>query len=133
MSIDFSTYEKAIHGVPVERDFGKVTHVTGFLIRGYMRGASVGTVCEIFPSSGGPSFMAEVVGFQDKEVLMMPLGDMHGLGLGSRIVAKQTHALVPVGEAQLGRVLDGLGRPMDGKGELVLRQELPLYAEGSNP
>jgi flagellum-specific ATP synthase len=133
MALNFANYQKAVQAVPIERDLGKVTHVTGFLIRGYMRGASVGTVCEIFPSSGSPSFMAEVVGFHDKEVLLMPLGDMHGLGLGSRIVAKQTHALVPVGPAQLGRVLNGLGQPIDGKGEVILRSEMPLYADPVNP
>lgn len=133
MTLDFSPYKKAVNAVPLERDLGKVTHVTGFLIRGYMRGASVGTVCEIFPTSGSPSFMAEVVGFEGKEVLLMPLGDMHGLGLGSKIVAKQSHALVPVGPAQLGRVLNGLGQPIDGKGEIILRQELPLYSEAANP
>jgi flagellum-specific ATP synthase len=133
MALNFASYQKAVQSVPVERDMGKVTHVTGFLIRGYMRGANVGTVCEIFPNSGAPSFMAEVVGFHGKEVLLMPLGDMHGLGLNSRIVAKQSHALVPVGPAQLGRVLNGMGQPIDGKGDLILRQELPLYAESVNP
>lgn len=133
MPLDLSSYQNAVRAVPLERDLGKVTHVTGFLIRGFLRGVSVGTVCEIFPSSGAPSFMAEVVGFHDKEVLLMPLGDMHGLGLGSRIVAKQTHATIPVGLAQLGRVLNGLGHPIDGKGELILRDERSLYAETANP
>src|SRR6516165_4186703 len=110
--LNLASYQTVIDSVPIQRDYGKVTHVTGFLIRGYMRGASVGTVCEIRPSSGAPSFSAEVVGFQDKEVLLMPLGDMHGLGLGSQIVPKQTLATVQVGQAQLGRVLDGMGRPI---------------------
>src|SRR5262245_41963161 len=131
--LNIARYREALESVPIQRDFGKVTHVTGFLIRGFMRGASVGTVCEIFPASGAPSFIAEVVGFQDKEVLLMPLGDMHGLGLGSRIVPRQTLATVAVGDTQLGRVLDGLGRPIDGKGELALRTERPLYVEGVNP
>ena len=77
--------------------------------------------------------MAEVIGFHDREVLMMPLGDMHGLGLGSRIIAQTVHATVPVGEAQLGRIFDGLGKPIDGKGELLCRTERPLYAETANP
>src|SRR4051812_31163738 len=109
MALDLSSYRTIIDAVPMQRDWGKVTHVTGFLIRGYMRGASVGTVCSIFPASGAPSFRAEVVGFQDKEVLLMPLGDMHGLGLGSRIVPEQTLATIGVGEEQLGRILDGMG------------------------
>ena len=133
MAFDLPSYLKAVQAVPQERHLGKVTQVTGFLIRGFMTGVSVGTVCEVFPSSGAPSFMAEVVGFRDKEVMLMPLGEMHGLGLGSRIVAQQALATVPVGEAQLGRVLDGLGHPIDGKGVIVSRHERPLYLEGTNP
>jgi flagellum-specific ATP synthase len=133
MALDLKTYFDAIHSVPLNRDIGRVTHVTGFLIRGFMPGVSVGSVCEIIPSSGAPNFLAEVVGFHDREVLLMPLGDMHGLGLGSRILAKKTRATVQVGQAQLGRVLNGMGRPIDDKGDLILREEMPLYAEGTNP
>ena len=131
--LDLSNYHSAVNHVSIQSDFGKVTHVTGFLIRGFMRGVSVGSVCEIFPSSGAPSFQAEVVGFHDREVLMMPLGDMHGVGLGSQIVPRQSLASVQVGDAQLGRVLDGMGRPIDGKGDLILKMERPLYSEGTNP
>ncbi len=65
-----------------------------------------------------PAFVAEVVGFRDKEVMLMPLGEMHGLGLGSKIVAQHRFATVPVGEGQLGRVLNGMGKPIDGKGDI---------------
>lgn len=132
-ALDLSTYTKAIEATPLHSDLGKVTHVTGFLIRGYMRGASVGTICDITPNSGAPNFSAEVIGFQDNEVLMMPLGDMHGVGLGSRISPLQRLATVPVGEAQLGRVLDGLAHPIDGKGEVVCKITKSLYSEGTNP
>jgi flagellum-specific ATP synthase len=131
--LDLSSYSHALETVPLRRNIGKVTHVTGFLIKGFMPGASVGTVVEIFPNSGAPAFLAEVIGFEDDEILMMSLGDMHGLGLGSRIVAKHQLATVGVGDAQLGRVLNGLGVPIDALGELVLRREMPLYAEGRNP
>src|SRR4051794_9152609 len=121
--LNLKYYKSVIDKVPMQKDYGKVTHVTGFLIRGFMRGVSVGSICEIFPSSGAPSFSAEVVGFHNREVLLMPLGDMHGFGLGSQIIPRQSLAMIPVGDPQLGRVLDGLARPIDGKGELVLRLE----------
>ncbi|MFW1461734.1 flagellum-specific ATP synthase FliI, partial [Vibrio parahaemolyticus] len=52
---------------------------------------------------------------------------------GSRIIEKTHYATIPVGEAQLGRVLNGLGVPIDKKGEIFVRHEMPLYAEGRNP
>lgn len=131
--LNLAKYERALETGTVTKDIGKVTHVSGFLIRGFIPEVSVGSVCEIFPNSGDASFLSEVVGFREREVLLMPLGEMRGLGLGSRIVVKRRLATVGVGEAQLGRVINGLGSPIDGKGELRTDEEMPLYAEASNP
>ena len=132
-TLNIHKYERALELAQLTRDIGKVTHVTGFLIGGYIPEVSVGSVCEIFPNSGAPSFQAEVVGFRDREVLLMPLGEMRGLGLGSTILVRRHLASVGVGEAQLGRVINGLGDPIDGKGDLFLTEEVPLYAEAGNP
>jgi flagellum-specific ATP synthase len=131
--LNLSKYERVLNTAKLTRDIGKVTHVTGFLISGYIPEVSLGTVCEIFPNSGVGPFMAEVVGFRDREVLLMPLGEMRGLGLGSTILVRRHSATVSVGEAQLGRVINGLGEPIDGKGDLFTTEELPLYAESGNP
>lgn len=132
-SLNLTKYERALEIAQLTRDIGKVTHVTGFLINGYIPEVSVGSVCEIFPNSGAPSFLAEVVGFRDREVLLMPLGEMRGLGLGSTILVRRNLASVGVGDDLLGRVVNGLGQPIDGKGELFLTEEAPLYAEAGNP
>lgn len=132
-SLNLLKYEKALENAQLTRDIGKVTQVTGFLISGFIPEVSVGSVCEIFPNSGAPSFLAEVVGFKDREVLLMPLGEMRGLGLGSTILVRRNLATVPVGEAQLGRVINGLGEPIDGKGSIFTTEEMPLYAEAGNP
>lgn len=126
-------YSRALRTAKLTRDIGKVTHVTGFLISGFIPEVSVGTVCEIFPNSGANSFLAEVVGFRDREVLLMPLGEMRGLGLGSTIVVRRNLASVNVGDALLGRVVNGLGEAIDGRGTMFLSDEMPLYAEASNP
>lgn len=132
-ALNLEKYKKALESSSVTRDVGKVTHVTGFLIRGYIPEVSVGSVCEIFPLSGTDSFMAEVVGFKDREVLLMPLGEMRGLGLGSTIVVRKNLATVGVSPELLGRVLNGLGQPIDSKEEIFASDEVPLYAESSNP
>lgn len=131
--LNLTKYERALETAQLTRDIGKVTQVTGFLIAGFIPEVSVGSVCEIYPNSGAPPFLAEVVGFRDREVLLMPLGEMRGLGLGSTILVRRNLASVNVGEAMLGRVVNGLGEPIDGKGDLFLNDEMPLYAEAGNP
>lgn len=132
-ALNLQKYEKALGSAQLTRDIGKVTHVTGFLISGYIPEVSVGSCCEIFPNSGAPSFLAEVVGFRDREVLLMPLGEMRGLGLGSTILVRRNLATIGVGESLLGRVVNGLGDPIDSKGDIFLTEELPLYSEAGNP
>jgi flagellum-specific ATP synthase len=132
-NLNLTKYERALETAQLTRDIGKVTHVTGFLISGFIPGVSVGTVCEIFPNSGAQSFLAEVVGFRDREVLLMPLGEMRGLGLGSTILVRKHLATVSVGDSLLGRVVNGLGEPIDGDEPLYLTEEAPLYAEAGNP
>ena len=131
--LNLTKYERALETAQLTRDIGKVTQVTGFLICGFIPEVSVGTVCEIFPNSAAPSFLAEVVGFKDREVLLMPLGEMRGLGLGSTILVRRNMATVGVGDALLGRVVNGMGQAIDGKGELYLTEEVPLYSEAGNP
>lgn len=131
--LNLTKYERALDTAQLTRDIGKVTQVTGFLICGFIPEVSVGTVCEIFPNSAAPSFLAEVVGFKDREVLLMPLGEMRGLGLGSTILVRRNMATVGVGDALLGRVVNGMGQAIDGKGDLYFTEEVPLYSEAGNP
>ena len=68
------------------------------LIKGFLPGASVGSICQISPSTVEKPFLAEVVGFKDRSVLMMPLGDSRGVGLGSKIVLAKQVATIRVGQ-----------------------------------
>lgn len=132
-AMNLNKYERALETAQLTRDIGKVTHVTGFLISGFIPEVSVGSVCEIFPNSGAPSFLSEVVGFRGREVLLMPLGEMRGLGLGSTILVRRNLASISVGNELLGRVVNGLGEPIDGKGDLYATEEAPLYVQAGNP
>lgn len=126
-------YETVLENIIVTNDIGKVKQVTGFLIRGFVPGACIGSICRVHSSFGRDSFLAEVVGFEDRNVLLMPLEDMVGIGHGAKIVLGQTKATVSAGEALVGRVLNGLGEPIDGKGLVDTDEEIPLYRTGSNP
>ncbi len=133
LDIDFKKYHDLIGGIHLTKDSGKVTEVTGMLIKGFLPGASLGSLCEILPTGTERTFLAEVVGFKDRSVLMMPLTEMRGVGLGARIVLRRQVATVKVGTDLLGRVVDGLGRPIDGLGDFESSKEVSLYSEVRNP
>ncbi|OGR30922.1 MAG: flagellar protein export ATPase FliI, partial [Desulfuromonadales bacterium GWD2_54_10] len=111
---------------------GKVTQVVGLVIEGYCPDTSVGAICEIRPSEGEP-IPAEVVGFRDNKTLLMPLGEIRGVGLDSLITVRRDKASMGVGPLMLGRVIDGLGNPIDEKGPLRVEEEFPIYAAPINP
>ena len=106
---------------------GKVTKIVGLVIEGCCPQASLGSLCEVIPLSGGRSVLAEVVGFREATALLMPLGEMHGLGVGSLIRVLDTSVHVEVGPALLGRVVDAMARPLDGKGPLDCPEKRELY------
>jgi flagellum-specific ATP synthase len=133
MSLDLDKYSDLVNSIHLTRDSGKVTEVNGMLIKGYLPGASVGSIVQINPTGLERSFLAEVVGFKDKHVLMMALNDMRGVALGSKIILSRQIATVRAGDELLGRVVDGLGRPLDSKGEIENFREVPLYSEIRNP
>jgi flagellum-specific ATP synthase len=130
--IDLGRYYPAIERSRPIRFHGKVTQVVGLVIEGYCPGAAVGALCEIYPRGGEP-IPAEVVGFRDNKTLLMPLGELRGVGLGSLIAVKKDAASLCVGPALLGRVIDGLGEPIDDKGPLLVQDEWPIYAQPVNP
>jgi flagellum-specific ATP synthase len=112
---------------------GRVTQAVGIVVEGYGPMTTIGELCRITREGYGDPIAAEVVGFRGDRVLLMPLGDMQGIGPGSRITMTGQVANLAVGPALLGRVLDGCGNPMDGKGALVTNERYPLHAGAPNP
>ena len=113
---------------------GKVTQVIGLVIETQGPAVSVGELCYIsskFPNV--PPIPAEVVGFREGFSMLMPIGEMQGVGPGCQVVAAQKVLQVKVGEELLGRVLDGLGNPMDGLGPIFSKKEYPLQASPPHP
>ncbi len=106
--------------------------VAGIVAEGHGPGLSVGSLCSI-KNSDGLDVQAEVVGFKDKRVILMPYGEVRGIRPGSRIVDMSKRPIVQVGEKYIGRVIDGLGHPIDGKGAISSETEYPIYADVLNP
>lgn len=94
---------------------GRVAQVVGLVVESDGPVARLGEVCLIFSGAGAPPLAAEVVGFRGERLLLMPLGPMEGIRPGAEVVATGRPLAAPVGEALLGRILDGLGRPIDGR------------------
>ncbi|HBG09971.1 MAG TPA: flagellar protein export ATPase FliI [Firmicutes bacterium] len=94
---------------------GRVSQIVGLTIESIGPTTNIGDLCLIQPRKGR-GIPAEVVGFRDQKVLLMPLSDLTGVGPGSLVTATGSPLMVPVGEALLGRILDGLGQPLDHKG-----------------
>ena len=130
--IDLSRYLPVVEAAKPVRFHGKVTQVVGLVIEGYCPGAAVGSQCEVH-SDGSEPIPAEVVGFRDNKTLLMPLGELRGVGLGSLISVRRVNAALGVGPELLGRVIDGLGKPIDDKGAIPVTEEYPLYALPVNP
>lgn len=133
MIINFDKYQNLINNTHLTNDSGKVTEVTGLIIKGYIPGVSVGSICEIQTAASDKPVLAEVVGFRDRHVLMMSLGSQQGISMGSKITLSKSIATVKVSEELLGRVVDGMGKALDNGPEIEITNEVSLYGEVVNP
>jgi flagellum-specific ATP synthase len=121
----------ALSGVCLQ---GRVTNVIGLTIEATGPGAAVGSQCEIVGSADGePPVPAEVVGFRQQRVLLMPLGEVRGIAPGRRVRLLRERPLVRVGPGLLSRVLDALGAPLDGRPVPAGDAAYPLYGTQLNP
>lgn len=112
---------------------GKVTKIVGLVIEGFCPNSSIGSLCHISPLGNSDGVFAEIVGFRDSKALLMPLGDIRGLGPGSRIRVVKDSATVKVGNNLLGRVIDAMEVPQDGIPLPVLDHEMNLYSNPPGP
>ncbi len=110
------------------REHGKVRQVIGVLVESRGPVVAVGETCRIRYKRNAEPVLAEVVGFRDDNVLLMPLGEMAGIGAGSEVEALGVPLEIGVTDQLLGRVLDGLGRPMDGLGKIFAEHRAEVVA-----
>jgi flagellum-specific ATP synthase len=111
---------------------GKIVNVTGLIAEGEGLGLSIGSLCRIDNDYGG-AVTAEVVGFKKERVQLMPYGNTRGIKPGSRITLVDKNPYADVGDGFLGRVVDGMGCPIDGKGKIIPAASYPLYGTPINP
>lgn len=126
MDINYEPYFALVNKKFV-KELGKVVKVVGLTVESVGPTCKLGDLCRITSKDGLQQVMAEVVGFRDNRILLMPFESVEGIGLGATVENTKEPLKVPVGKELLGRSLDGLGRPMDGK-ELHLNEFYPIEA-----
>lgn len=111
---------------------GRVTRMVGLTLEAVGCPAAIGERCLVLPAQG-EAIEAEVVGFDDDKTFLMPVNEIHGLTPGARVVPTGAICEAAVGPGLLGRVIDGAGRPLDGKGEIEYAARVPLVGRPINP
>lgn len=129
--VDFQKYHRLLEKSYVKH-LGKVVKVVGLTIESIGPSAKLSDLCKIISADGQNEILAEVVGFRDDRVLLMPFGSVEGVGLGSRVENTDECLRVMVGEQLLGRVLDGLGQPLAGEA-LECDRAYPIDAPPPDP
>jgi len=129
----FSIFESDLAQLQLVKINGRIVQVVGLVAESQGPDVRVGDLCRISFRNASHGLDAEVVGFREDRVLLMPLGDLREVGPGCDVISTDRPLGVAVGPALLGRILDGLGEPMDNKGPLVTTDFYPLHADPPHP
>lgn len=139
-TIDSKAYEEALGRTLLYTEAGKVTKSLGLIYEAHLPGAGVGSLCRILTSDDPHSEQgvdAEVIGFKDKRIVLMPFEDAPGVSKDTLVVLKSKTSGIAVGDALLGRVLDGRGYPIDGLGPVDYKsrrvEQRSLYHKPAHP
>ncbi len=133
MKYNLLKYSYALEELEIIKMNGRVIRVVGLIIESEGPIVQLGEHCYIKMVNSDKKIDAEVVGFNEDRILLMPLGEMSGIGHGCEVIATGRQLSIPTSKAVLGRVLDGLGRPMDGKGNIEADKYMALDKDPPNP
>jgi flagellum-specific ATP synthase len=132
--MEIKKYIQAIENTEPVKVIGKILQCVGLVIEAQITGVANGELCTVFLEGDEPrELFAEVVGFKGNNVLLMPLGQTTGIAPGCKIVPTGHPLRVGVGNQLLGRVLNGLGQPMDDKGAIVTEIFYPFDHDPPDP
>ena len=124
---------KIVNATQSIREIGRITEIIGLTIESDGPRSSVGDLCYIYNNHNDKPTMAEVVGFKRDKILLMPLGQLEGIRPGAFVVNSGGAMKIGVGDKLIGRVLDGLGKPIDTLGNLLLTEFRSTKADAINP
>ena len=135
MTITFNKekFLDAVNEVQTIKEIGRVVEITGLIIESDGPQSSIGDLCYIYKKNTEKPIWAEVVGFKEGKILLMPLGSMDGVQPGAIVLNTGGAMKIKVGNQLLGRVLDGLGNPIDSLGEVTSQSFVSTSAKPINP
>ncbi|MFH2045474.1 MAG: FliI/YscN family ATPase [Pseudomonadota bacterium] len=132
VDINWNRYMESLDKCRPMQHQGKIVKISGIIAEANGPGLCIGSLCDI-ETAPGHAIRAEVVGFKDQKLILMPFGELRGVKPGSKVTEIINRATVPVGKDYIGRVIDGFGQPIDGKGEINPDTEYPVYGNVINP
>lgn len=133
MSWNKDKYLDIIKNTETIKQIGKITEIIGLTIESDGPKSSIGDLCYIYNDFGDKPTMAEVVGFKKDKILLMPLASPDGIRPGALVINTGSAMKIGVGNQLIGRVLDGLGRPIDTLGEIRFSEYRSTRADAINP
>lgn len=131
--MDFDKFQQVLYETNTITCQGKVDKITGLVIESTGPEANIGDVCKIYSIKEEKSILAEVVGFREKKILLMPFEDISGIGPGNIVESTGDVLRVPVGDALIGRIIDGFGSPIDGGDDFLGLSSYAVSNRPSNP
>ena len=129
----WKAFQEAAETTETITNYGRTTRVVGLVVESQGPRAAVGDMCYIEGPDRRRRIPAEVVGFRDQKILLMPFGERLGIEPGCRIIPAGFPARARVGHSLLGRIIDGLGEPLDRQGPLRWEETVPFQVQSVNP
>lgn len=133
MTFNREKFLEVVNEISTIKEIGKVIEIKGLIIEADGPQSSIGDLCHIYKKANDKPVWAEVVGFREGRILLMPLGTMEGIQPGAIVLNTGEPMKLKVGNNLLGRVLDGLGNPIDNLGEINAESYVSTYAKPINP
>ena len=131
--MDFSTIRTSVRFADLYRYMGKIEKIVGMTIESSGPTCNIGDVCRIFKKGEEGFIYAEVVGFNQNRVLLMPYSDIDGIGPGSIVDNTGDKLAVNCSDSLVGRIIDAIGQPLDGKGDIPVGERYSIAGKPVNP
>ncbi len=129
----FEKYHKRVSDLETMCLTGTVSRATSMLIESLGPEVQIGELCKLSTEREGEPVLAEVVGFRDKKTLLMPIAEMNGISPKSEVIATGRPLQIKLGMSLKGRILDGLGSPIDNKGPIVYDEMRSIHNDAPEP
>ena len=131
--MDLKGFREELKEFDSYRYMGKIEKIVGMTIEASGPECSIGDICRIYSKDMQSYIFAEVVGFQSEKVLLMPYTDIEGIGPGSIVDNTGGKLMVKTGEGLAGRIIDAIGNPIDGGGEIEYTGSISISGIPANP